>query len=82
MFEETYYVEDGEGLISYFTSVAELRRRAAFFVDKIFKGTRPSDLPVEQPVKFKLVINLKIAKILGLTIPNAVLSIADKIVEE
>jgi putative ABC transport system substrate-binding protein len=82
MFEETYFVETGEGLISYFTSVAELRHRAAFFVDKIFKGIKPSDLPVELPTRFKLVVNLKTAKMLRLTIPHSVLSIADKIIEE
>ena len=82
LFEETYLVETGEGLISYFTSLVELRRQSAVFVDKIFKGAKPSDLPVEDPTKFRLVINLKTAKRLGLTVPDSVLSVADKIIEE
>src|SRR5947208_3507525 len=70
------FVEDG-GLMSYATSFADLSRRAATYVDKILKGTKPADLPVEQPTKFELVINLKAAKQIGLTTPTGVLLRAD-----
>src|SRR5262245_52191016 len=80
MFTESERIETG-GLMSYGPNYADSFRRAAVFVDKILKGTKPADLPVEQPTKFEFVINLKTAKVLNLTIPQSVLFRADRVIK-
>jgi putative tryptophan/tyrosine transport system substrate-binding protein len=79
IYPASQYVEDG-GLMSYGASISDLDRRAATYVDKILKGTKPADIPVEQPMKFEFIINLKAAKQIGLTIPPNVLARADKVI--
>jgi putative tryptophan/tyrosine transport system substrate-binding protein len=80
MYETGEYVRDG-GLVAYGPIFADLFRRAATYVDKILKGAKPGDLPVEQPTKFEFVINLKAAKAIGMTIPESLLLRADNVVE-
>jgi putative ABC transport system substrate-binding protein len=79
IFPQSEYVEDG-GLMAYGTSITDLYRRAATYVDKILKGRTPADLPVEQPMKFEFIINLIAAKQIGLTVPPNVLVRADKVI--
>jgi putative tryptophan/tyrosine transport system substrate-binding protein len=80
MYYSSEFVEDG-GLMSYATNITDLSRRAATYVDRILKGAKPADLPIEQPTKFELVISLKAAKQIGVTIPPHVLARADRVIK-
>jgi len=80
MFNTRAYVKAG-GLLSYGPNLSDLFRRAAELVDKILRGTKPGDIPVEQPTKFELVVNLTTAQALGLTIPDSLLLRADELIE-
>src|SRR5690242_12460756 len=80
MYQEKGWAEAG-GLISYGEDLPAMYRRAAYFVDSIFKGAKPADLPVEQATKFELVLNLRTAKAIGLAVPDSILSLADKVIE-
>ena len=80
MYTQTEYVEVG-GLMSYAPSYTDIYRRAATYVDKILRGAKPAELPVEQPTKFEFIINLKAAKQIGLTISPNVLARADRVIK-
>jgi putative tryptophan/tyrosine transport system substrate-binding protein len=79
-FTAAYFAKSG-GLICYGTDFAEQFRQAAGYVDRILKGEKPANLPIQQPTKFELVINLKAAKALGLTVPSSLLATADEVIE-
>jgi putative ABC transport system substrate-binding protein len=80
MFQEKEWAKAG-GLMSYGENLPSMYRRAAYFVDRIFKGANPGDLPVEQAAKFEMVLNLRTAKAIGLAIPDSILALADEVIE-
>jgi putative ABC transport system substrate-binding protein len=80
MFQEKEWAKAG-GLMSYGENLPSMYRRAAYFVDRIFKGANPADLPVEQAAKFEMVLNLRTAKAIGLAIPDSILALADEVIE-
>jgi putative tryptophan/tyrosine transport system substrate-binding protein len=80
MYEAREFVEDG-GLISYGADIAEMTRRSATFVDKVLRGINPADLPIEQPTRFELVINMKSARVLGLALSPTLLARANEVIE-
>jgi putative ABC transport system substrate-binding protein len=80
MYPTRQFVEE-DGLMAYGPLIGDLYRRVATYVDKILKGAKPAELPIEQPMKFELIINLKTAKQIGLTIPQSVLFRADRVIK-
>ena len=80
MFREKEWAKAG-GLVSYGENLPSMDRRAAYFLDRIFKGANPADLPVEQAAKFEMVLNLRTAKAIGLAIPDPILALADEVIE-